>query len=311
MKISVIDPITPAIDRTKLVLFQPFDFQKWLTLGFCAFLAKLGEGGGSISGNFGGQSGGGNGEGLDPVWGWIQENWPLFLAIVTAVVVVGLLIVLFLTWLSSRGTFMFIDGIVHNRGAVTAPWSEFRMEANSLFWFRVVFMLCFLLLFLALMAGCVLIAQPSIEQKEFGPSAVWALVTGLVFVIPTVITAVLIKLCLTHFVVPIMYLRRIGVMAAWGVFRRQFLAGNVSTFVLYVLFQIIMVMTIGTLALLATCFTCCLTVVPYVGTVILLPLFVFARSYQLYFLEQFGGEWRFFWDLPVAEAASPFGDGAS
>ena len=43
MTISVIDPVSPAIERTKLVLFQPFDLGKWFKLGFCAFLATLGD----------------------------------------------------------------------------------------------------------------------------------------------------------------------------------------------------------------------------------------------------------------------------
>ena len=37
---------------------------------------------------------------------------------------------------------------------------------------------------------------------------------------------------------------------------------------------------------------CCLAVLPYVGTVLLLPLSVFKRSYSVFFLEQFGREWR-------------------
>jgi hypothetical protein len=37
-----------------------------------------------------------------------------------------------------------------------------------------------------------------------------------------------------------------------------------------------------------------MTVIPYVGTVILLPLFVFLRCYNLSFLEQFGERWRFY-----------------
>ncbi len=309
MPISIIDPISPAIDRTKLILFRPFDINKWLALGFCAFLANLGEGGGGGSANTGMRTGGGNGEGLDPVWSWIQDNWSLFLSIVVAVVAVSFLVGLLLMWLSSRGKFMFVDGIVHNRGAVTAPWGEFRNEGNSLFGFRFLFSLCCLLLFLAVIGGCVLIAMPSIQEREFGPSAVWAMALGIVVGVPLAITAILIDLCLNHFVVPIMYLRRMGVLAAWSVFRWDFLRGRSGTFFLYVLFQILMGMAIGMLALLATCFTCCLTIVPYVGTVILLPLFVFARSYQLYFLEQFGDEWRFFSDLPVAGVASPFGDG--
>src|SRR5690349_15561593 len=49
MGISVTDPITPAIERAKLITFGPFDLSKWFVLGFVAFLVALGEGGG---GNF-------------------------------------------------------------------------------------------------------------------------------------------------------------------------------------------------------------------------------------------------------------------
>ena len=32
--------------------------------------------------------------------------------------------------------------------------------------------------------------------------------------------------------------------------------------------------------------------IPFIGTVVLLPFAVFMRSYSLYFLEQLGGPWR-------------------
>ena len=38
----------------------------------------------------------------------------------------------------------------------------------------------------------------------------------------------LISLFLAHFVVPIMYLRRISVMTAWSLFRHEFLDGHVG-----------------------------------------------------------------------------------
>ena len=41
-------------------------------------------------------------------------------------------------------------------------------------------------------------------------------------------------------------------------------------------------------AVILSCVTCCLTAIPYLGTVIMLPIFVFSRSYPLYFLEQLG-----------------------
>src|ERR1035441_10297569 len=52
-EISVVDPISPALERVKCVLFRPFDLGKWFVIGFCAWLAYLGEtGGGSGGGNY-------------------------------------------------------------------------------------------------------------------------------------------------------------------------------------------------------------------------------------------------------------------
>jgi hypothetical protein len=47
MSPSATDPISPALERTKLLLFQsPFDLNRWLVLGFALFLASL-DGGNS------------------------------------------------------------------------------------------------------------------------------------------------------------------------------------------------------------------------------------------------------------------------
>ena len=50
MNISVVDPIGQSLKRTSEILFKPFDLRKWFVLGFCAFLAYLGEGGGNWGG---------------------------------------------------------------------------------------------------------------------------------------------------------------------------------------------------------------------------------------------------------------------
>lgn len=49
----------------------------------------------------------------------------------------------------------------------------------------------------------------------------------------------------------------------------------------------------GTLTLLATLLTCCLGLVPYLGSVILLPFTVFQLTDPLAFLEQLGPDWQF------------------
>jgi hypothetical protein len=52
-KVSVIDPISPAIQRVKDILFKPFNLGKWFVIGFCAWLAYLGSGGGGGGGGGG------------------------------------------------------------------------------------------------------------------------------------------------------------------------------------------------------------------------------------------------------------------
>ena len=38
VEISVVEPISPVLERVKRVLFQPFDLGKWFIIGFWAWL---------------------------------------------------------------------------------------------------------------------------------------------------------------------------------------------------------------------------------------------------------------------------------
>lgn len=297
MAISVLESISPAIGRTKLVLFSPFDFSKWLGLGFCAFLAALGSGGGgggSGGGNPGGGGGGGGGPGFEPAVEWVRENLVIVVSVVVGVVALGLLLGLLVTWLSSRGKFMLLDGVVRNRGAVVEPWREFRREGNSLFKFRFVFGALGFVLVLLLLAACGLLAWQDVAQNEFGPSAVMAIVGLVVGFIPIAIVSGVVSMFLNDFVTPVMYLRRVRVTEAWGVFYREMLQGRGGTFALYVLAKMVIAIVVGAVGVMMICMTCCLAALPYVGSVILLPLAVFVRCFSLYFIEQFGPDWRVF-----------------
>ena len=75
------------------------------------------------------------------------------------------------------------------------------------------------------------------------------------------------------------------------------LSANVGLFTLYFLFSIVLGMAIGLMVMVvmfATCCCCCLMLLPYVGTVLLLPVLMFKRCYSLYFLAQFGPEYDVF-----------------
>ena len=51
--VSVIDPLNPALEKVKTILFKPFDLNKWFVIGFCAWLAYLTRGGFNFNFSYG------------------------------------------------------------------------------------------------------------------------------------------------------------------------------------------------------------------------------------------------------------------
>jgi len=313
MSISLLEPVSLALGRTGKVLFRPFDFAKWVTLGFCAWLASLGEGNTipNLRGRFPlargpfptpnvppggvGQPGGplvNNDVDFKPVADWIRSNLEFSVGIAAAVVLILVALSLLLTWLRARGTFMFLDGVVRDRGAVSKPWREYAREGNSLFRFLIVFGLVMALLCVLIGAGAIAVAWSDLVARRFGENSATALVAFVPLFVLVVTCGGIAGVFLEDFVVPIMCLRRTGVMAAWDEFSRSILTGHVGTMILYLLMKLLIALVLGIIAVFASCATCCLTGLPYVGTVILLPLAVFERSYSLYVLEQYGADWQ-------------------
>jgi hypothetical protein len=92
------------------------------------------------------------------------------------------------------------------------------------------------------------------------------------------------------FMAPVMYRQRCPALdAARQVFRLVF--ADPTPFILFCLFGIVVVLATLVIGCVVTCLTCCIGALPYLGTVILLPLFVTLRSFSLLFLRQFGPEY--------------------
>ena len=293
-QISVIDPISPAIERVKTILFRPFDIGKWFVIGFCAWLAYLGEGG-VPNFNFPGgrQRHGAPAEVFNNAKEAIIENlfWilPLAITIIVIIIVIGLVI----TWLSSRGRFMFLHCVALNKAEVVVPWHRFKKQGNSLFLFRIVlglisFAVVILLITILVVIGVLLFAGGG------GPHPLGIILMGLLaicLIIPTAIIFALICKFTHDFVVPIMFLRQGTCMTAWREFWLM-LTGNKGRFTIYILFQIVISLAVGIIIIACVFITCCclacIFAIPYIGTVILLPILVFDRSYSLLYLRQYG-----------------------
>ncbi|MHC4456008.1 MAG: DUF7544 domain-containing protein [Planctomycetota bacterium] len=305
--ISVIDPIGPAIEKVKLILFKPFDLGKWFVIGFCAWLAYLGQGGGG-----GGPNISQNQVEVQQVKDFFVQNAYWLIPVILVGFVMGIVLWVVFIWLSSRGKFMFLHCVATNRAEVKIPWQKFKEQANSLFIFRIMVGLVSFLC-LALLVGLTIVL---IVLCIRGPGITALFIVGLIFLIPIIIAAgiaVAVLFKFTYdFVVPIMFLGTTSCIDAWREFR-NLLSKNKARFALYILFQIVIAIVTGIigatvaiifvviLALLTCCAACCFMVIPglslaftYLITVLLLPLSIFKRAYSLLYLRQFGPQFDVF-----------------
>lgn len=292
--VSVIAPVGRALESTRQILFAPFDLVKWLGLGFTAWLASLTSGGFNTGFNF-------NFPSTSPhisataqaAWNWVQAH---LIFVITLAVIGGLffLAVMFvIMWLSSRGKFMFLDNVVTNRGEIRDSWHQYRSQGNSYFLFSIGLGLATLAILLTILSLSIVIAIPDISRHHFGANAVSALIIGGVLFTATLLGIAIVEVLLDDFVVPLMALRSGRVLAAWGQFL-VLLKAQPAVFALYLLFKVALWLAVMVLTTLICCLLCCTVLIPYVGTVILLPIAVFWRSYPLYFMEQFGDNYRLF-----------------
>ncbi len=304
--ISVIDPIGPAFEKVKTILFRPFDLGKWFVIGFCAWLAYLGKGGGG--GNGGGRGGGPHNarEAFGEAKGFVLENLGWIIPVALIGVMLIIVIWLVLTWLSSRGRFMFLHCVAENKAEVKVPWTKFQQHANSLFLFRIVLGL---IGFAAIGLPCLLaggLIAITIANNGFVAAAVLGIVMIVLMIVAISIIFALISKFTMDFVVPIMSLRTTSCTAGWREFL-TILSVNKAHFALYILFQIVIGLAIGAIVLTAVFVTCCcaacILALPYIGTVLMLPVLVFKRAYSLLYLQQFGPEFDVFG--PEIEAIQP------
>ena len=285
-RIEIFRPFGEAFELTNKILFQPFDLKKWFVIGFAAFLsghlAGIGFNFPSPFGNF--QSHRTAPEGISLHF----DQWKPWL--VASVVVLALLffaVVIALTWLKARGNFIFTDCVVRNRAAIVEPWCEYRKEGNSYFFFLLGLMFAVLLL-----AGLMLASVIGLGWLKQGAGETGSITSigFLVFLGVFWVSIVIFVSIATYFMVPVMYRRRCRAVAA---FRDVTLLiwHHLGSFFLLCLFEFVLILAVLLIGAIVTCATCCLAALPYLGTVILLPLFVCLRAFGLVFLRQFGPDY--------------------
>ncbi|HXX41624.1 MAG TPA: hypothetical protein VEI58_05100, partial [Chthoniobacterales bacterium] len=260
-KIELLNPFEEAIELTKKILFQPFVFEKWLVIGFAAFLS----GHFSATGfnfnfplrNHRLQT---NHITLLPNFGqW--EPWLVILILVGSLMFLALIVVFM--WLKARGNFIFTDCIVRDRGKIAEPWREYRTEGNSYFLFLLLVMLgTIVILGLLCLFGFAAFGFFGAGFNDAKMTPLFFIFLGLFF---------LMWMCFafffgltSYFMVPVMYVRRCGATVAY---REVFglILDYPGSFILFCLFGSCLVVGMLMIGVVVTCLTCCLAALPYVG----------------------------------------------
>ena len=311
MDLYYVAPLRRAWARMKGILFNPFDLGKWLVLGFSAWLARLAGGGG----------GGGTRLNLSRdhaaslhVRQFLHGAWenlrahPHWLVLIVVGAAVLLVIGLLLLWISSRGKFIFLDNVVHDRARIAEPWRRFAQRGDSLFLWRLGFLLACVVAFAVL--GTVTVVSAG-GFSGFGFGSVRAITITVLAVLALVmcgIACAYVSLFLDSFVVPIMYKDGIGAVEAWRRFT-PWIELHFGGLLLYGLFLLGLAVAVGVGVIVVGLMTCCvgllLVVLPYVGTVILLPLLVTYRAFSLEFLVQLDAGFAIFPEKAVPPSPTP------
>jgi hypothetical protein len=234
---------------------------------------------------------------------YVAENLYWIVPTAVALLVFFFALGMAVLWLNSRGKFMFLHCVALNKAEAGEPWHKFGRAGNSLFWFRFALGLAGAVVCLPLVGMIAIIIMRMIRRGEPAPGGILlALGLGLMF-FTLVVCLALIQKFTVDFVVPIMFLRGGKCSAAWKEFS-GLLTAHAGHFALYVLFQIVLTMAIGALVFATIIVTCCLAgclmMLPFLGTVLLLPVLVFKRAYSIYFLAQFGAAYDVFPPAPAA-----------
>lgn len=304
-----------AWDRMVSVLFRPFDLARWFSIGFCAWIATLANGGIDIPS-----------KGLDlksfqanptldnlreallqSYRGSLNELSQTGISLVAVLALFGALMFLWgliACWLRSRGAFMLIHRWHHPNATVKESWAVGSGLGQSLFAFRVAFgMLMFVFTALVCAGAAFTVVLPLIHGSRFTENLQLISLGWLTAILTLLAVWTTVAMLLNQFVVPIMYWRRVRVLTAW---RPVLALCNERPAAIVIFLSLYPLLSAGAAlaALLLGCGTCgigcCLMILPYLGAVLLLPRDFFLRGIGIHILRQ----WRPDLAGPHAEDAS-------
>lgn len=293
------------------ILFRPFAIGKWFALGLSAWLATMFN-----SAGFRFNAGGkvqkidlpfrdiflGDGSFVGRVCAYFKIGESIFWLIVSGTIAFVLFVIavsLLLLWISSRFKFIFIDNLANDRAEISQAWTKFKEPGNSAFrWlFAWGAAACLVTLLIFTIAASVVypLFIANLKTGNFHISRIDVLLlafTGAAYVLAGLVLLFGMYF-FNEFVLLIMYKRNMHARSAWREFLKL-LGAAPLTFLKFFILQILVAIACFITVALFVIGTCCITLIPlaipYIGTVLLLPVFVFQRLQAMELMAAFGEE---------------------
>lgn len=208
--LSPIGAISPALGRTRRLLFQPFSWPIFLKL--CA-VAVFTEG---LFSNFRARAGSHAPAPPGGMYSNIPEEWIALLVLVASAVIV---IVLALLYLSTRLRFALFDCLIHQTTKIRPGWHLYRRPAFRFFLLSIAVGCAYLALAIIVLyqflSGVFQILHAH-QGSQIPPNQVFALFVPLIpIVVGLILLAILIDLVLRDFMLPHMALENASAAEAW------------------------------------------------------------------------------------------------
>jgi hypothetical protein len=214
-RLSALDAVNPALERTKSMLFRPVRFKNWLKIGFIAWLAGSGGAGFNYTGgSFPGQKREpGTQEMEHAIRAFLNEHVLLIVLVAALAFVIGLAFL----YLSCRFRFILFDSILSGDPQIGRGWRRYGSPANRYFGFMILVMVaCGIVLLL--IAGLPL--WHAFKSGVFsGDNPFSALLRYLVPIVLGILVLAVVAAIVTtlanDFMLPLMALEDIRVGRAW------------------------------------------------------------------------------------------------
>lgn len=240
--LSATDALSPAIARTRDLLFRPFRWGTFLKLSAVAVFTE----GFSGNANFGGSHHGGNASEMTPGAGPFAQM-PLHFtpAMIAGLIMLGLgLLVLgiVLFYVSVRLRFALFDCLIHQTTRIAPGWTRYRYQALRFFLLAIAVGLVFFLIVAAIALpfafGFIHVFQENQATGQFPIAPFLALFLPLIpIILVMIVAAVAVDIVLRDFMLPHIALENASAGQAWAAVRAR-ISAQKGSFLLYAVLRV-------------------------------------------------------------------------